>query len=88
MDNNAWTRDGKLIVVGQAMSTEALTLCLADEKCPIPFKAIEFDPATMESRILIDESNMTWAATSPRPVNDELWLGSQRTNRIARYKLD
>ncbi len=88
VDNNAWTWDGRLIVVGQALSARVIGDCLADLKCPVPFKVVEFDPSTMQSRTLIDEKDKTWAATSPRPVNGELWLGSQRTNRIARYKLD
>ena len=88
VDNNAWTWDGRLIVVGQAMPAKDIGACLANAKCPIPFKAIEFDPATLKSKVLIDEKDVIWAATSPRPVNDELWIGSQRTNRIARYKLD
>jgi hypothetical protein len=77
-----------LIVVGQALSAQDIAACLADAKCPVPFKVVEFDPATMQSRILIDEKDKTWAATTPRSVNGQLWLGSQRTNTIARYKFD
>jgi hypothetical protein len=88
VDNSAWTWDGRLIVVGQALSAKNIGSCLADPTCLIPFKAVEFDPATLQSRILIDEKDKRWAATSPGLVNGELWLGAQRTNRIARYNLD
>lgn len=88
-DNNAWTWDGRLIVVGQAMAAEDVAGCLATPECPLPFKVLEFDPATMESRILIDDkTNRGWAATSPRPVNGELWLGSMGSDVIARFKID
>jgi hypothetical protein len=88
VDNSAWTWDGRLIVVGQALSAKDIGGCLENAACLIPFKAIEFNPATLESRILIDEKDKKWAATSPRPVNGELWLGAQRTHRVARYKPD
>ena len=88
-DNNAWTWDGRLLVVGQAMSAKDIPGCLATANCLLPFKVMEFDPATLESRILIDErDNKGWAATSPRPVNGELWLGSMGGNQIARYKIN
>jgi hypothetical protein len=85
-DNSAWTWDGRLLVVGQAMKAEDISSCMANPKCPLPFKVLEFDPATLESRILIEKQDTDgWAATSPRPVNGQLWLGSQGTDRIARY---
>lgn len=85
-DNNAWTWDGRLIVVGQAMGARDIGGCLANPKCPIPFRALEIDPVTLTSKVLIDEKDTLWAATSPRPVNGELWIGGQRTSRIARYR--
>lgn len=89
VNKNAWTRDGRLIVVGQAMAVKDVTGCLAKPKCPLPFKVLEFDTATLKSSVLIDDKeNLGWAATSLRLVNGELWLGSMGSDVIARYKLD
>ena len=88
-DNNAWTWDGRLIVVGLAMSVADVPACLQNASCPLPFKILEIDPATMATKTLMDERAMTgWAATSPRPVNGQLWIGSMGGSRIARYRLD
>ena len=89
VDNSAWTWDGRLIVVGQAMAAKDVAGCMATPNCPLPFKVFEFDPATLRHRVLIDDKdNLGWAATSPRPVNGELWLGTMGSDVIARYKLD
>lgn len=90
-DNSAWTGDGRLLVVGQGWSAKDIFGCLGTKEpfCAVPFKVYEFDPETLTSKVLIDVKNpKDWAgATSPRPVNGELWFGSMRSNRIARYRL-
>ncbi len=91
-DNNAWTWNGKLIVVGQATSVTDLFTCLSSpaDFCATPFKALEFDPQTLKSRELIDDAHPKsfGGGTSPLPVGNELWVGSFRSDRIARYPLD
>jgi hypothetical protein len=90
-DNSAWSKEGRLLVVGQNTTIKELVDCAASaqESCAAPFKVLAIDPLTLASTVLIDAANpQTFGgATAPLPVGNELWLGSFRGRRIARYVL-
>lgn len=90
-DNMNWTRAGTLYVAGHMQSPTKALGCVATkvDVCPVPFKILEVDPKTMSVlRVVVDGTSMEnfAAATGALEVGDEIWSGSFRNTKIARYK--
>ncbi len=86
-DNLRWTEAGRLIVAGQNARPESLFGCVEREiPCPSGFTVAEIDPATMETTTLFVGGDSDFGgATVALRVGTEIWVGSFRGNRIARF---
>jgi len=89
VDNSAWRWDGRLMVAGQVDTVKHVfdNYLGSDDFSPSPYQVIELDPKTMKVKLLFAESDkkVFSGATTPTQINDEIWVGSVRNNRIIRY---
>jgi sugar lactone lactonase YvrE len=88
-DNLRWTVDGHLLLAGQTGRPEAVFGCEArDERCPLAFKVVRLDPASLELEplIAVDEAEATemgfGGATGAIEVGGKIWIGSFTGERI------
>ena len=88
-DNIRALADGKLLIAGQAGDSTAIFACLRQPVCTVGFKVVRFDPATSTVEPLLDEpgSPVFGGASAAIVVGEELWVGTFRGDRVARYKL-
>ncbi len=88
-DNIRYAPDGSLIIAGQAAEPGAVFRCLADPVCQVDSKVVKVNPKTLEVESLVEEpGNPSFGgATGAIIVDDEIWLGTVRGNRIARVKI-
>lgn len=87
-DNLRWSNNGKLILAGQAAAAEQVFGCEARKiPCPMPFAVVEVDPETLRTRTLIRGGNEQFGgATGAATIGNEIWVGSFRSNKVARYQ--
>jgi sugar lactone lactonase YvrE len=88
-DNVRLLADGKLLIAGQSAEPNVVFACLSQPVCTVEFKVLRFDPATSILEPLLDEpgSPVFGGASAAILVGDEIWVGTFRGNRVARYKL-
>jgi hypothetical protein len=88
-DNVRVLADGKLLIAGQAGEPSAIFTCTRQPVCTVGFKVVRFDPATSKLETLLDEpgSSVFGGASVAIVVGEELWVGTFRGDRVARYKL-
>jgi hypothetical protein len=86
-DNLSWTRDGHLLVTGQAGPLGDVLACgqLESGTCALAFSVVRVEPATLETELLLSHpGTATGAASSTLQVGDELLIGTFAGDRIAR----
>lgn len=88
-DNLRWTADGRLLLAGQSVRPEALFGCEArGGRCPLAFKVVRLDPASLEIEPLIAMDEAAAAATGfggatgALMVDESIWVGSFTGTRI------
>ncbi len=91
-DNVTWAPGGRRLVVASFGETrpEDFTACqrLEAGACPLPFRIVEVDPDTLETRVLFDgEGAPMGAGTVGLRVGDALYVGSFAGDRILRVDL-
>jgi len=90
VDNVRWGRDGMLLVAGQGEPGGAVTRGGGNGAGNLSMSIIgRIDPKTMTYTAIVNQptSGSLSAATVAVQVGDELWAGSFRGDRIARYPL-
>jgi hypothetical protein len=89
-DNIRWQSDGSLLSAGHyAPTIEKATECLR-KKCPdAAAKVVRLDPKTMKAQEVVNypSSDVFFGATAALQVGKEIWIGSVRGDRIARYPI-
>ena len=90
-DNIRWQADGSLLSAGHyAPTIERATECLR-KKCPdAAARVARLDPADHESARRSSNypsSDLFFGATAALQVGKEIWIGSVRGDRIARYPI-
>ena len=85
-DNIRWTPGGTLLVAGHAQPLEYASECAEhrDRVCQLDYAIAEVDPISMEI-IKVREGNgssVFGGVTSAIQVDNELWLGTLRGNRV------
>ncbi|MET0535068.1 MAG: hypothetical protein ABW171_12655 [Steroidobacter sp.] len=88
-DNLRVLDDGKILIAGQVGSPQEIFTCSQQPVCTVGFKVVRVDLATAAAETLLDEpSNPVFGGASGAIiVGDEIWVGTFRGNRVARYKL-
>jgi hypothetical protein len=88
-DNIREGPNGVLLVAGQVGELKEISGCFTVPVCPVGSKVVRLDPKTLQVTTLVEEpGNVDYGGTSGALiVNDEIWLGTFRGNRIARIKL-
>jgi sugar lactone lactonase YvrE len=88
-DNIRVLDDGKLLIAGQAAEASDVFACARQPVCTVGFKVMQFDPASARIEPLLDEpgSARFGGASAAIVVGDEIWVGTFRGDRVARYKL-
>lgn len=90
-DNIRWQSDGSLLTAGHVAPTLARTSECLRIPCPDATSNVaRIDPKAMTAREIISyrSSNAFFGATAALQVGREVWLGSVRGDRIARYRLE
>ena len=87
-DNIRYGPDGSLIIAGQAAEPKSILCCLAAPVCQVDSKVVKVNPRTLEVETLVEEPGNPdfGGASGAIVVDDEIWLGPFRGNRIARLK--
>jgi len=89
-DNIRWQADGSLLTAGHyAPTIEKATECLR-KKCPdAAARVARLDPETMKAKEIVNypSSDVFFGATAALQVGKEIWIGSVRGDRVARYPL-
>ena len=90
-DNIRWGDDGTLIATGQRATEQDVIACAfgTGSACAIPYRAVAIDPETLAVAPLYDGagSDRFGAATVGLKTGDALWLGSLRSDCVARVTL-
>ena len=88
-DNIRVLDDGTLLIAGQATQASAVFTCARQPVCTVGFKVLQFDPASSTMKTLLDEpgSPRFGGASAAIIVGEEIWVGTFRGDRVARYKL-
>lgn len=86
-DNLRWTPQGTLLLAGQNAKPSQVMGCDARHiACPEKFTVAEIDPVTLNTSILVRGGGCGFGgATGAAMVDGQLWVGSFRGNRIAKY---
>jgi hypothetical protein len=87
-DNVHWQADGSLFTAGHNAATFARTQgCLTTfcEDMSSHVARIDPDTMTIEEIVNFPASEFFYTSTSALQVEDEIWIGSMRGDRIARY---
>ena len=92
-DNLRWGPGGADILVGgQVATVERALACFesAALNCDIPFTIGRVDPATLKTVEIVKRGvhGAMGAGTGAIQVGNELWVGSYRADRIARFPVD
>ncbi len=89
-DNLRWTGEGHLLLAGQSDRPEAVFGCESrGDRCPLAFKVVRLDPASLEVEPLItfDETAAAGCgfggATGALAVDNTIWVGSFTGRRVA-----
>lgn len=87
-DNVRMLADGKLLIAGQSGDPLTIFACSRQPVCTVGFKVVRLDPATARVETLLDEpgSAVFGGASVAIAVGNELWVGTFRGDRVARYK--
>ncbi len=87
-DNIRYAPDGSLLITGQVAEAKAIFECGSVPVCTVAFRVVRVDPKSLMVRTVVDAlgSPEFGGATSAIVVGDQLWLGTFRGNRIARFK--
>ena len=87
LDNVKWAPDGRLLVAGQASTPAAVFERFnSEDVCNIPSRVVALDPETLEAEVLVEISHDVFGTGSTALiVGDDLWVGSARSDRIARF---
>ena len=92
LDNARWAPDGRLVVASvQGGGPDELAFCMALESgaCPIEFRIIAIDPASMETEELYhNQGPPMGGGTVGLVIGRELFVGSFAGDRILRVALD
>jgi hypothetical protein len=86
-DNSQWDAAGRLLVASHTASRLQMRGCfgIRSGACGAAFEIVELDPATMQTRTLLQhEGAPMGAATVAQQVGDALYLGSFTGDRIVR----
>jgi hypothetical protein len=88
-DNITWTPDGRLLVAGPATSADYVFECMAKGTKPqASFRAIKFDPVTMETQILVEDQIPDFFATTAVQISErEVWVSGHPGDRLLVYEL-
>ncbi|AZI37286.1 hypothetical protein NT2_01_02300 [Caenibius tardaugens NBRC 16725] len=90
-DNIRWGDDGTLIATGQRATEQEVIACAFGDgsACAIPYRAAVIDPETLAVTPLYDGkgSDRFGAATVGLKTGNALWLGSLRSDCVARVTL-
>ncbi|MCB2060372.1 MAG: hypothetical protein R3E09_06245 [Novosphingobium sp.] len=89
-DNIRYAYNGKLVATGHAASGEEIGACvMSTSHCAIDYKSAEIDPETYEVTELFDGKGTKdfGIATIGLRTKEALWLGSVRSNCIARVDM-
>jgi len=85
-DNIRWTPDGTLLVAGHTQTLEHASACVGhdDAVCELDSAIVEIDPLSMEIINVVSRSRtpVFGAVTSAIRIDDTLWLGTLRGNRV------
>ena len=88
-DNSTWGRNGKLLVASHRGSLGDQIQCdgLTEGACPMRFRIVELDPATMATRTVFENAGPPMGAgTVAVDLGDELVIGSFAGDRIIRVR--
>lgn len=82
-DNVRWDSAGQLWIAGQ------LAGCGAPAVCAAPYAILKLDPKTLRSKKIPHTSTAPdfGAGSVALPVEDEMWVGTYRGDRVARFRL-
>lgn len=89
-DNIRWGDNGRLVAAGQVDSAQDVMQCVTGTgSCALDYRAVEIDPQTMTATPLFDGQGSAHFGTATVALrsNDALWLGSARSDCIARVDL-
>ena len=89
-DNIHRQADGSLLAAGQGgMSLDRILECLREMCDEMTSNVARIDPQTMEVQKIIDypANEVFFTATAALQVGNEIWIGSMRGDRIARYPI-
>jgi hypothetical protein len=86
-DNIRWTAQGMLMIAGQTATPAEILQSLQGPVSTVPFEVIQVDPRTRQvTEVLSDAGSPLFGGASVAiPVGREIWIGSFRGDRIARY---
>ena len=90
-DNITWTRNGELLVTGQAGPIGEVLGCGGTENgtCALPFSVVEVGSGTLDVRVVIDHpATAQGAGTVALEVGDEVLIGTFDGDRIARTRFE
>jgi hypothetical protein len=89
-DNMRWQADGSLLSAGHyAPTIERATECLRTTCADAAAKVVRLDPHTMKALEVVNypSNDVFFGATAALQVGKEIWIGSVRGDRIARYPI-
>ena len=87
-DNIRWQADGTLLSAGHDAATmERATQCLRTTCSDAAAKVVRWDPKTLKVQEVVNypSDDVFFGATAALQVGKEIWIGSVRGDRIARY---
>jgi hypothetical protein len=90
-DNIRWQTDGTLLSAGHAAPTiQRANECLRTMCGDASAKVARLDPRTMAVQVVVDYPSNQWffGATAALQIGREIWIGSVRGDRIARYPIE
>jgi hypothetical protein len=90
-DNIRWQRDGSLLSAGHyAPTAKRASECLRTTCADASAKVARIDPATLRFQEVVNypSNDVFFGATAALQVGKEIWIGSVRGDRIARYPVD
>jgi len=88
-DNLSWSREGRLLVAGQAAGLGEILACgnLEEGTCAIDYVVISVEPESLETRVLLKQrATVTGAVSSALNAGGELYLGTFAGDRIVRLR--